>query len=95
MSNHDSRNLPDHSPGGTRPFTPADLAALGTGVIAYVRPISAEAVLQLVPDAVDIPHDVALFALIAANGQPIMITDSQADIAAGAHSNQLMTVSVH
>jgi hypothetical protein len=76
-------------------FTPIDLATLGMGSIAYVRSVSAEDVRRLVPQAQDIPVGIDLFALLGADGTPIMITDSRAELAANAAENQLVTVSVH
>jgi hypothetical protein len=76
-------------------FTPIDLATLGMGRVAYVRPVSADDVRRLIPQAQDIPTDVNLFALLGADGTPIMIADSREEIAANAAENQLLTVSVH
>jgi hypothetical protein len=77
------------------PFTLADLAALGTGQIAYVRSMRGDEVKKLVPQAQDIPNNTHLFALLGADGTPIMIADSRDELTANAWENQLMTVSVH
>jgi hypothetical protein len=79
----------------TETFTPIDLAALGVGRVAYVRPVSVEDVRRLVPQAQDIPAGIDLFALLGADGAPIMITDSREELAANAAEHQLVTVSVH
>jgi hypothetical protein len=76
-------------------FTLADLAALGMGHLAYVRPMRADEVRKLVPQAQDLPADIDLFALLGADGTPIMIADSRAELTANAWENQLVTVSVH
>ncbi len=76
-------------------FTLADLAALGTGKVAYVRAMRAEEVLKLVPDATGIPEGIDLYALLGADGTPIMIGDSAAELAASALANSLVPVSVH
>ena len=76
-------------------FTLADLAALGMGLLAYVRPMRADEVRKLVPQAQDLPADIDLFALLGADGTPIMIADSRAELTANAWENQLVTVSVH
>jgi hypothetical protein len=78
-----------------RLFTLADLAALGTGQVAYVRPMRSEEVRKLVPQARDIPGGLDLFALLGADGTPIMIADSRDELTANAIENELTTVSVH
>jgi hypothetical protein len=71
------------------------LAQLGDGEIAYVRTIRSEDVPVLFPQAPDIEPGIELFALHAADGTPIMLTDSFEAAVAGAQSNELQTVSVH
>jgi hypothetical protein len=71
------------------------LAELGDGEIAYVRMIRSEDVRAMFPQAPDIEPGLELFALHAADGTPIMLTDSLEAAVAGAHSNELQTVSVH
>jgi hypothetical protein len=76
-------------------FSLADLAALGTGQVAYVRPMRSEEVRKLVPQARDILGGLDLFALLDADGTPIMIADSRDELTANAIENELTTVSVH
>ena len=71
------------------------LAQLGGGRIAYVRPIRSEEVSTLFPQAPEIAPGLSLFALLAADGTPIMITDSREAAVANAWSQELETVSVH
>ena len=71
------------------------LAHLGDGQIAYVRPISHEQVAALFPQAPQIAPGVQLFALHAADGTPIMLTDTREAAVANAWSHELETVSVH
>jgi hypothetical protein len=70
-------------------------AALGGGQIAYLRPMRSEEVHSLFPQAPELAPGVALWALLSAAGQPIMLTDSKAAAIASAHENDLETVSVH
>jgi hypothetical protein len=70
-------------------------AALGGGEIAYLRPVRSEEVQTLFPQAPELAPGVDLWALLSAAGQPIMLTDSRAAAIAGAHENDLETVSVH
>ena len=64
------------------PVSPEALAHLGEGHIAYVKQIRSE----------DVPE---LFALHAADGTPIMLTDTREAAVANAWSHELETVSVH
>ena len=76
-------------------ISPEALAHLGDGQIAYVKPISAEQVAALYPQAPKITPGTQMFALHAADGTPIMLTDSREAAIANAWSQELETVSVH
>ena len=76
-------------------ISPEALAHLGDGEIAYVKSIRSEDVATLFPQAPQIEPGVKLFALHAADGTPIMLTDSREAAIANAWSNELETVSVH
>jgi hypothetical protein len=71
------------------------LAGLGGGKIAYVKAIRSEDVKQLFPQAPQLEPGAQLFALHAADGTPIMVTDSHEAAVANAWSHELETVSVH
>jgi hypothetical protein len=71
------------------------LAHLGDGQIAYVKTIRSEDVPTLFPQAPEIAPGLKLFALHAADGTPIMLTDSREAAVANAWSQELETVSVH
>ena len=72
-----------------------NLAHLGDGEIAYVKTIRSEDVHTLFPQVPEIQPGLKLFALHAADGTPIMLTDSREAAIANAMSQQLETVSVH
>ncbi len=76
-------------------ISPETLAHLGDGQIAYVKAIRSEDVPALFPQAPQIAPGMKLFALHAADGTPIMITDSREAAVANAWSHELETVSVH
>jgi hypothetical protein len=78
-------------------MTQEALAHLGDGRIAYVKTIRFEEVRALFPQAEmpQIAPDQTLFALHAADGTPIMLTDSREAAVANAWSQELETVSVH
>ena len=71
------------------------LAHLGDGRLAYVKAIRSEDVAGLFPQAPQIAPGVTLFALHAADGTPIMLTDTRESALASAWSNELEAVSVH
>lgn len=80
---------------GKSPFSIAELAALGAGEVAYVREMSAEALQKLLPQVDGIPQGIDLYALLGADGTPIMIAESREQLTANAWENKLVTVSVH
>jgi hypothetical protein len=82
----------------TKPEMSAEaLAHLGDGRIAYVKTVRSEDVRSLFPQAEvpQLPPGQMLFALHAADGTPIMLTDSREAAVANAWSQELETVSVH
>ncbi|MGZ5854075.1 MAG: BQ00720 family protein [Xanthobacteraceae bacterium] len=76
-------------------ITQEALAQLGGGRIAYVRPIRSEEVHALFPQVPEIAPGLKLFALLSADGTPIMLTDTREAAVANAWSNELETMSVH
>ncbi len=76
-------------------ITPDALAHLGEGHIAYVKAIRSEDVKALFPQAPQMAPGIKLFTLNAANGTPIMLTDSREAALANAWSQELEAVSVH
>jgi hypothetical protein len=76
-------------------ISPEALAHLGGGRLAYVKAIRSEDVAALFPQAPQVAPGLQLFALYAADGTPIMITDSREAAIADAWSHELETVSVH
>ena len=71
------------------------LATLGEGHLAYVKQIRSEDVPGLFPQAPQIAPGLKLFALHAADGTPIMLTDTREAAVANAWSQELEPVSVH
>ncbi len=76
-------------------ITQEALAHLGDGEIAYVRAIRSEDVAAMFPQAPKVEPGIELFALHAADGTPIMLTDTREAAIANAWSQELETVSVH
>jgi hypothetical protein len=80
---------------GRTEITPQALAILGGGRLAYVKPIRSEDVHTLYPQAPEMQPGLRLFALHAADGTPILVTDSREAAVANAMTHELETVSVH
>jgi hypothetical protein len=80
---------------GTPGLTAQEFAHLGDGSLAYVRTISSEDVARLFPHAPPLRPGLKLFALLGADGSPIMLTDSKDAALANAWEHQLETVSLH
>ncbi len=76
-------------------ITTEALAHLGDGEIAYVKVIRSEDAPALFPEVPEIRSGLKLFVLHAADGTPIMLTDSREAAVANATSHRLKTVSVH
>ncbi len=76
-------------------ITQEALAQLGDGELAYVKPIRSEDVAKQFPQAPDLQPGIVLFALHAADGTPIMLTDTREAAVANAWSQELEPVSVH
>ena len=76
-------------------LSPEAFAVLGGGQIAYVRAIRSEDVPALFPQVPALTPGLRLFSLHAADGTPILITDSREAALANAREHELDTVSVH
>ena len=85
MDNPESRPL----------LTNEQLACLGGGRIAYLKPIRSEDLSRLFPAAPAIEPGLQLFALLGADGTPIIVTDSRDAAVANAMSQELEMVSLH
>ncbi len=68
---------------------------LGGGQIAYIRSVASDDVQELFPHAPEMASGLKLWALLNADGTPIVLTDSRAAAIANALDNDLQTVSVH
>ena len=79
----------------TSTLSPEALALLGGGKIAYVKTIRSEDVQKHFPQAPHLAPGTLLFALHAADGTPIMLTDTREAAVANAWSQELEMVSVH
>lgn len=84
MSPIDHKTMPDGA-----------FAQLGGGKIAYVKAVTSDDIRSLYPEAPEIQPGLNLWALLGADGTPILITDSREAAFANAMQNDLLTVSLH
>jgi hypothetical protein len=87
--------LNTNNPATSPLLTDDQLASLGGGRVAYLKPIRSEEVSRLFPAAPPIQPGLQLFALLAADGTPIVVTDSRDAAVANAMSQELEMVSLH
>ena len=73
----------------------SELATLGLGQMAYVKPMEADEVARLFPQAPKLQPGMQLFALVSASGEPILLTDNRDAAVANAWAHDLTTVSLH
>ena len=73
----------------------AALASLGDGRVAYVRTLLSEDAATLFPNAPDMAPGHTLWALLSADGTPIVLSDNPQAVLTNAMENNLVTVSVH
>ncbi len=76
-------------------LTTEQLASLGDGRVAYLKPIRSEELSRLFPAAPAIEPGLQLFALLAADGTPLFVTDSRDAAMASAMNQELEMVSLH
>ena len=87
--------MTDNRPAVTPKVTPEALAGIGGGRIAYVRPFKGDQARGLFPQMPEVGPELELWALLAADGTPIMLADSREAVVLNAHENDLETLSIH
>jgi hypothetical protein len=73
----------------------SDLAKLGGGKIAYIKVMTADEAKEMFPAVEGIPAGIDLFALHAADGTPLALTDSRQAALGHAMGDELEIASVH
>lgn len=84
-----------YSDARTPALSQADLAHLGEGSVAYLREIGTDELKGKFPGLPEMTPGLKLWALFAANGQPILLSDERERALAGAFENDLTTVAIH
>ena len=72
-----------------------DLAKLGGGRVAYIKVLNSDEARRLYPAIKGLPPGIDLYALHAADGTPIALTDSRQAAIGHAKGDKLEVASVH
>ncbi len=76
-------------------MTEREFAALGDGTIAYVKEMTSDEAIEMFPSIDDLPSGMSLYALHAADGTPIALTDTLQAAIGQAMEDELEVRSVH
>jgi hypothetical protein len=76
-------------------LTAEQFAQLGEGEVAYLKLMRSEEIREAFPEAPQLQPGLSLFALLSADGSPILLADTKAAALANAWEHELQTVSVH
>lgn len=72
-----------------------ELARLGGGEIAYIKELTSDEARQMFPSVEGLPRGIGLYALHAADGTPLALTDSRQAAVSHAMGDELLIASVH
>lgn len=72
-----------------------ELARLGGGHVAYIRTMSADEARRMFPAIEGLPRGINLYALHAADGTPIALTDTRQAALSHAMEGELEVASLH
>jgi hypothetical protein len=72
-----------------------DLAQLGGGHVAYIKMLSSDEAQRMFPAALELPAGINLYALHAADGTPIALTDTKQAALSHAMEGELVIAALH
>lgn len=72
-----------------------ELARLGGGQVAYIKTLSSDEAKRMFPLVTELPSGINLYALHAADGTPIALTDTRQAALSHAMDGELEIASVH
>lgn len=76
-------------------MTRDQFAHLGDGVLAYIKPVQSDDLRRLFPQAPAVEPGMQLFALLSADGSPILFADTRDAAIFNAMEHDLQMVSLH
>lgn len=72
-----------------------ELAKLGGGQVAYIKVLTSEEAREMFPTVEGLPQGISLYALHAADGTPIALTDTRQAAVGHALGDELEIASLH
>lgn len=90
-----SRKVAKAAPAPVPFISMADLAKLGGGKVAYIKTMTHDEAKELFPAVEGLPTGIDLFSLHAADGTPLVLTDSRQSAVGHALGDELEVASVH
>ena len=72
-----------------------DLAKLGGGHVAYIKTLTSDEAQRMFPAVNELPSGINLYALHAADGTPIALTDTKQAALSHAMDGELSIASIH
>ncbi|MEM7215481.1 MAG: DUF1150 family protein [Pseudomonadota bacterium] len=69
-----------------------EFAELGTNAVAYMRKISTEEIVRNFPNVPELQAGKDYWALFAANGEPLMLSDQESELKSSAFYNDLQAI---
>jgi hypothetical protein len=72
-----------------------ELAKLGGGEVAYIKVMTSDEVERMFPAVTDLPQGINFYALHAADGTPLALTDSRQAAVGHALGDELEIASLH
>lgn len=82
-------------PKGAAIMSEIELARLGDGQVAYIKMMSSDQARVMFPTIEGLPRGASVFSLHAADGTPIMLTDSRQAALGHALEDELQIASIH
>jgi hypothetical protein len=76
-------------------MNPSEFAELGGGRVAYIKTLTSEEAHRMYPAIEGLPDGINLYALHAADGSPLALTDSMQAALGHALGDELVIASIH
>ena len=95
MEKNSRNSVKRKAPPVVPPMSMSDLAKLGGGKVAYIKIMTPDEAKELFPAVEGLPTGIDLFALHAADGTPLVLTDSHQAAVGHALGDELEIASVH
>ena len=94
-NNGNSKPRKDSAPPVPPVMSMSDLARLGGGKVAYIKVMTPEEAREMFPSIEGVPSGINLFALHAADGTPLALTDTRQAAVGHAIGDELEIASLH